>query len=212
MLYLFSGLGADERIFSRLELPGVEKKYIPWIPPKEGESLRDYCHRLSFSIDLTQDFSVLGVSFGGIIAIEIAKLVDCRKVFVISSITSHRQMDWKMKLLRATKLYQLVPIPLFKWAALKAADYFFKTGTPKEKELRNSIIRDTDENFLRWAIPAFLNWKNDIVPQGLVHIHGTRDKIFPIAKIADCIPIGGGEHFMIVSRGEEIGKIILMQL
>ena len=212
MLYLFSGLGADERIFAALDLPGVAKKYVPWIPPIKGESLQDYCRRLSAAIDTSDEVILLGVSFGGIVAIEIAKQIPCKRVIVISSITSHRQMDWKMKLLRFTKLYHLVPVSLFKSLALLAADYFFKTGTKEERELRNTIIRDADERFLEWSIPVMFNWRNDVVPKNVVHIHGTRDRVFPISLIDHCIPIGGAEHFMIVNRGKEISRIVMEKI
>lgn len=47
MLYLISGLGADERIFGRLSLlENQEHKHLQWIPPNDN-TLKEYALRLS---------------------------------------------------------------------------------------------------------------------------------------------------------------------
>jgi hypothetical protein len=40
-VYFISGLGADERVFQRLELPGIEQVHLGWISPTKKKSLKD---------------------------------------------------------------------------------------------------------------------------------------------------------------------------
>jgi hypothetical protein len=73
-LYLFSGLGADKRIFQRLDLSGYAVNYIEWILPLEGETIEQYASRLLCQITAPNP-TLIGLSFGGIMAIEVAKLM-----------------------------------------------------------------------------------------------------------------------------------------
>ncbi|MEJ0082498.1 MAG: hypothetical protein WDM78_16440 [Puia sp.] len=73
-LYFISGLGADKRIFQNLVLPEVFKiYYIDWVTVSENESMESYCRRLSSQINTLEPFSLVGLSFGGVIAIEMSK-------------------------------------------------------------------------------------------------------------------------------------------
>ncbi|MEO1011823.1 MAG: alpha/beta hydrolase, partial [Bacteroidota bacterium] len=48
---------------------------------------------------------------------------------------------------------------------------------------------------------------------GLVHIHGDKDSVFPISNIKDCITVKKGTHTMIIHRAkwfnERLPTIIL---
>jgi pimeloyl-ACP methyl ester carboxylesterase len=68
--YFISGLGADKRIFSKLKLnEKINIIHIDWITHNKNESLAAYAERLSNVIDITQPFALVGVSFGGMIAV-----------------------------------------------------------------------------------------------------------------------------------------------
>lgn len=74
-VYFISGLGADKRIFSKLTLSAeFDIIHIDWIVPFSKETLVSYAKRLSKVIDVNNPFALIGVSFGGMIAVEIAKL------------------------------------------------------------------------------------------------------------------------------------------
>ena len=81
-LYIFSGLGADERVFQLLDFSGFSTTFIKWTPPIENETIENYAERILKQINTTKP-TLIGLSFGGIIAIEVAKLIDTEKVIVI---------------------------------------------------------------------------------------------------------------------------------
>lgn len=88
-IYLLSGLGADKSAFNFIDLSDFNANHIEWVNPAENEQIENYAKRLSKQIQ-TDNPIVIGVSFGGIMAIEIAKLVKTEKIIVISSVKSMR--------------------------------------------------------------------------------------------------------------------------
>jgi pimeloyl-ACP methyl ester carboxylesterase len=70
-IYLISGLGADKRVFSKLGFSTNHViKHIEWIKPNSNEDLSSYARRLARQIDESKPFFLVGVSFGGMIAVE----------------------------------------------------------------------------------------------------------------------------------------------
>ena len=71
-----------------------------------------------------------------------------------------------------------------------------------------AMIRRTDVGFIRWALEAILNWKNEEASQNLVHIHGTHDEILPKRFTKPTHMIHKGGHLMILNRAAEINRIL----
>lgn len=87
-------------------------------------------------------------------------------------------------------------------------NWMFGVRSGDEKKLLRDIIKDTDPDFLRWAVNEIIKWKNQITPENALHIHGDRDKIIPVQNVkADQIVKNGG-HFMTVTHSGEIGVLI----
>lgn len=211
-IYFISGLGADERVFQYLHLPGIEKIYIKWEKPFKNEHLADYAGRLIKQIDSSEPVYLIGISFGGIIAQEIAKQVNCAKVIIISSIKSPQEFSWPLKIVRLLQLHLIYPKALLKWSNRITANFYFSVQSKKEAQLLTKIINDTDLDFLVWAIHEIINWKTEIQTTPLLHVHGTHDRIFPASNLKDYLPIKNGGHFMIVNQAEAISEIILNYL
>lgn len=207
-LYLFSGLGADERVFTHLRLNGIEQKHIRWIPPQKNEPISQYAYRLLDQIEEKEPINLLGVSFGGIIAQEVAPHVDCQKLFIISSIKHPSEMSYSLQFLRKIRLDKLIHANILHWAKSLGWSYFFGIQTEEERQLLRAIAKDTDPKFLAWAMGQVMRWKGVKKPPEIVHIHGSADRIFPIRHIQNCITLPNGGHFMIVNKATEISHII----
>ncbi len=72
-MYLIGGLGADERVFKYLSLE-FKTEIIQWIEPMPKEKISAYALRVSQQINQNEEFGILGVSIGGIVAIEISNI------------------------------------------------------------------------------------------------------------------------------------------
>jgi pimeloyl-ACP methyl ester carboxylesterase len=214
-IYFFSGLGADKRAFKKIILPQtLTIRHIDWLDNSNNESLLNYCKRISKLIDTSEPFSFVGLSFGGIIAVELTKILNPKQVIIISSISTQKELPMNFIgniLLRKLNLYKLIPSSFFK-SVNSITFWYFGTRTKNEKDLLRQIINDTPPKFAKWAIGRIFKWENNSRPLNLFHIHGSADKIFPIKKILADIVIPGGGHFMIYSHAEEISKILTEQL
>ncbi len=211
-VYFISGLGADERVFKYLTLHDVAAKYIKWEEPIKKENLHDYCKRLIEQIDVSTDVILIGVSFGGIVAQEIAKIIPVKKLIILSSVKTVDEFNWKIKLVRYLKLNRITPSRFLKWLNLITGNYYFGIKTKTEAELLRMIIIDTDPQFMVWAIEAIMQWEKIDCDKNIVHIHGDKDRIFPICNIKNVIGIKDGGHFMIVNQAAEISALIQKEL
>lgn len=208
-VYLISGLGADKRIFKKLKFPeNTVINHIDWIPPQSRESLANYAHRLSETINTRKPFALIGVSFGGMIAIEIAKILSPVITIIISSSLKSSQLPLSYQLAGKLNLLSLIPTFLLKSSNKLIQNYYFGVKTVEEKKLLNQIVSDTDSHFLKWAIGAILSWKNEIKPEKLLHIHGTKDKILYTKKYVPDFLIRDGTHFMVYQNADEISALI----
>jgi pimeloyl-ACP methyl ester carboxylesterase len=222
-VYCISGLGADERIFSRLKVPGVEFVYLKWLIPEKDESISAYAARMSKQVKEPRETGdqdretggpvFMGVSFGGIMAIELAKLYPAARVVLVSSVKSRKELPPWMKWVGALGLYRLVPrrpgsvSRSNAWIREIGSD-FLGAETEEEKRLSNEYRQKVDPVYLYWAVKQIVQWRNHWRPQALHHIHGSKDKTFPIKGITATHVIPGGGHFMVMNRAEEMSRIL----
>lgn len=209
-IYCISGLGADEQIFTKLNLRGYKLKHIPWLEPIKGETMEEYAVRMGSLIK--EDNAVLiGVSFGGMMAIEIAKQKHLKKLILVSSIKSTAELPYWMKVAGKLKLDKVLPLRPIKLTE-KIADYRLGVSNEEEKQMANGYRKAANMVYLEWAVNQAINWKNNWQPDHIVHIHGDKDRIFPVKRITSAIVIKEGTHMMIYNRADEISNIILKEL
>ncbi|HMV08277.1 MAG TPA: alpha/beta hydrolase [Cyclobacteriaceae bacterium] len=199
-VYLIPGLGADRRVFQYLNLAEHSISHISWIEPLPNESIEQYAGRLTEQIK-SPDPILVGVSFGGMIAVEIAKQIKTNKIILISSARTQHEIPLHFKLLGRTGIQNILPASWWK-RPNRLLYYFFGIQTVQERALLSEILRDTDSRFLKWALHQIVHWKNELVPENAVLIHGSADRLFPNSQADVTIP--GGGHFMIVNRAAEI--------
>ncbi|NML66087.1 alpha/beta hydrolase [Hymenobacter sp. RP-2-7] len=206
MYYLIPGLGADERVFRRLHLPGPAV-VLPWLPPLgPAEPLANYAARLAAAVPLGQPCWLVGVSFGGLLAQEVGRLRPLARVVLVSSISSPAQLPWLLQLAGATGLHRLVPFGLL--ARLpRAAQWFFGARGGAEYRLLSEILRATNPAFARWATAQLLEWRGPGLP-GAVRIHGTRDRLLPAGRASINYLLPGAGHFLIVSHARQLSTIL----
>lgn len=207
-LYFLSGLGADRRIFEKIHLPVHHKiVYIDWVVPQKKESIHNYARRLSAHIDPAEPFCIVGLSFGGMMAIELSKIVSPRKTILISSIASSRQRPWYFQILRIFPVYKL-----FSQGSLKmnpSVTYKMMGVTNnEEKAVFNTMLEDTDITFFKWAIESILKWEQPAALNNIYQIHGTADLMFPIKYIKTSYMIPKGNHLMVYTKAEEVSRTL----
>ena len=203
-LYLLSGLGADKRVFDFLDLHGFKLIHIDWIKPLEDEKIESYAHRLLLQIKTSRP-TMIGVSFGGIIAIEIAKQIEINKLILISSVKTKADIPFRYRLAGNLWMNKLIPAPLYRKANF-VVYWLFGIRKKTEKELLKTIMDDADNDFVDWATNEIVTWENEKQVPNVVTIHGTADRIFPFKEADHKVEHGG--HLMVVSKADEVSRIL----
>ena len=209
-IYTLPGLGFDKRIFSRLKLPFDEIHHLDWIEPLPKESIVNYAKRMADKINHDLSSCILiGHSFGGIIAQEIAALFPIKKIILISSIKSKKEKPLNFKMVAPLGLQNFFT----KKTTLNTFDYwgkYFGYDTKESQNLFKDMVADRSDHYLQWALLQLSKWQEPVAPKTpTYHIHGSQDKTFPFKLISPpLIKVEGGSHMMVYNRAGEISSMI----
>ena len=206
-IYVFTGLGADERVFHKINFEGYNAVHIKWITPLKNESIEAYALRLAQQIT-TNSPILVGLSFGGMMAVEVAKHITTEKIILVSSSKNKNEIPFYYRLAGKIRLHKIIQAK-FLVRANKITNKVFSVRTSEDKKIISSMMGASDVNFLNWAIDKIVNLKNEVVHKNLIHIHGTADRILPMAFVKADIVIKGGTHLMIMNRADEVQQKIL---
>lgn len=206
--YLISGQGADHRLFDKIELGHrYEIRHIDYITPKENTSLKEYAIQLSDQIDQNRKFILIGVSLGGMLAVEMSQLLNPEKVIIISSAKSRNELPFMYRIQRKVPIYKILSPAISKKGAL-IVQPIVEPDTKKERETFESMLKDKDPLFLIRTIEMILNWEREEEPEGIVHIHGDSDNTIPIRNVSYDYRIENGSHMMTLTKGIEISELV----
>lgn len=213
-VYFMPGLAASTTIFEHIKLPKeqFEMYFLEWFLPNDKESIESYAKRMNEKI-LHENPILIGVSFGGILVQEMAKLRKVNKVIIISSIKSNTELPTRLKVAKATKAYKLLPTQLLSNVELLVKYAFGNNIVAKRLKLYEKYLSVTDKKYLDWAIENTLIWSQKKPDKNVIHIHGDADAVFPIKHIQNCIVVKGGTHIMIITKfkwlNENLPNLIL---
>ncbi|MEZ4686320.1 MAG: alpha/beta fold hydrolase [Bacteroidia bacterium] len=206
---LIPGLGYDCRIFEKLEIKDAQ--CLNWIEPQPGEAISQYARRMFEPVRLNGEPTVLiGHSFGGMIAQEIASQFTIDKLILLASVKSRNELPATFRAVAPLGIHRLFSRELsLRTFPLWGSSHGFETA--EEQRLFKSMVSSHSNHFLRWALRSLSLWREPDLPQGtdLLHIHGTKDKTFPFHKIRKPVtPIQGGSHIFMYKKVGETTSII----
>lgn len=205
-VYFIPGLGADSRSFGFLDLSFCDACYIKWITPGAGENLAAYAERL-FECIADEEATIVGLSFGGMLATEMAKKHPGTEVIIVSSAKTYREIPGYLRFWRHFPVYKLHSDKIKNYSGQFVLSILGARGAA-QKNVQQQILRDSDPRFIRWAMDAIVNWTNIQVPSNVIHIHGTADKLLPYRYVKANHTIIDGEHLMMMDRAEEVSQLL----
>lgn len=208
-IYFVPGLAANTKIFERISIQKSTLKlhFLEWILPLSiNESLESYAQRMCEKIEHKNPI-LIGVSFGGVMVQEMSKIINCKKVIIISSIKNRNELPKRLKIAQKTKAYKLFPIKIIENIETYE-QYFLSDYLKKRAKLYKLYLSVRNTTYLKWAIQTILNWQQKETLQNVSHIHGSNDEIFPIKHIKNSIEINEGTHIMILNKAKIISKIL----
>ncbi len=205
-IYLLPGLLADSRIFKNFATG--EGNYIDVIYPEphRKESLAEFAKRLAEQI--TEPNPVLiGTSFGGVLAIEIAKHIPVKQVILLGSVKHQDELAWYKNLIHILRLHKRVSPRTIRLGGF--ASRFFAPKETREWQTFFNMVYSTDGPYIHWVIDRVLAWKNTEYPENILHLHGSKDPLFPMRYITEpVVVIKGAGHSMVMDQADELRKAI----
>jgi pimeloyl-ACP methyl ester carboxylesterase len=208
-IYFVPGMAAGKEIFRNIVLPesDFEIHILEWLIPDEKETLEDYAKRMAARVT-KKDVVLIGVSFGGVVAQEMSRYLKLRKLIVISSVKSRAEIPKRMKVADRTYAYKLAPTR-FVLSMKNLAKLALGPRTEKRLKLYDQYLHVRDKHYLDWSIKNMVSWKRNEPDDQVYHIHGSKDSVFQIKYIKNCIVIKDGTHIMLLNKGKEISEKLL---
>ncbi|MFO0918687.1 MAG: alpha/beta fold hydrolase [Planctomycetaceae bacterium] len=196
-IILLPGLGMDERLFAMQKLEFSTIQVPEWLPHRTFESLADYGRRMAEAVDPGKPCYVGGMSFGGMVALEMARHLDCRGCFLISSVRSFQDFpDWARFL--GPWSYILPPRSDLLLAGFSSAALwtFGRLLPPAPRQFLSNVSK-LRAPIMPWACRAVYSWKPaQPLPGPIFQIHGATDKMLPAQRshAEEFVPQGG--HYL----------------
>jgi len=206
-VFVIAGLGADSRAYNKIDLSGHNVIKIDWIEPDKTDTFKTYAQKLILQYDIAPLSVVIGNSLGGMLAMEIAKILPLKTTILISSIKTIDEAPRYFSFFRAIPIYKLIPGKLITSLGFTIR-FVFGRMSKADEWLFNDMLKNSSPKFVKWAMGATVNWDNRIIPQNVYTITGNKDHVFDYRRIRDAIIVNGGSHIMIFNRAEEINKIL----
>jgi pimeloyl-ACP methyl ester carboxylesterase len=206
-VFLIPGLGADGRVYNHIHVSGYEAVYVNWIDPAKNDTLITYAQKLIDQYNITNGDVVIGNSLGGMIGVEIAKLIKLDKVILTSCPKTVDEMPPFISMLKWLPLYKILPANSFRILSFFVKVFFGKMDA-HGKWLFEDMLKKSPWLFSRWAMGAAVHWDNKITPAKLYQITGDRDDVFPAKRIKNATIVTGGTHVMIYDRADEINDYL----
>lgn len=210
-IYLLPGQGSDKRIFSQLNFEGFDTIHLTYLIPEKNERMKEYAVRMLEQVDTTGTFSFIGVSLGGMIAVEMAKHCRPAHIIIISSAKTKDELPRKYRMMRKIPLNQLFSGKIIRALGL-VVQPIVEPDSMKERSAFKAMLKDKDPLFLERGIDMIIHWDNKTADARIVHIHGTRDHTIPIRRVDHPVVVKKGSHMMTLTQSTVINELVLLEL
>lgn len=209
-LVYISGIGADARAFSNIQIHSdLEHVHADCIALQStSEPFESYCDRMIQVYDISSEDILVGLSFGGFIAQQMAKVLGNKKVILISSFRNKYDLQPLMIFGLKFKLNKMLPsfrIPLLS----DIVAIFLNSWNNDSRAILKEMLKTADFGFINWSIMQIgLINLSDSFSSGFLCFTGANDKVVSDWGRENHVSIEKGSHFMLYDLGEEISKEI----
>jgi len=208
-IVLFPGLGADARLFREQQARFPNLTVVSWIEPSGSESLSDYAARLASEVSGLHPSYVGGASFGGMVALEAARLLRPHGVFLLGSCRSPRSIGGMFRF--GSRIAGVLPESLLRRGDLFASQVARVMGSRSREiaDLLAEMYRSISPSLIRWGAGAIRNWsglEDSGVP--VHHIHGEFDRVIPLRGIRPDHVVPGAGHLLTLTHPEAVNAFM----
>ena len=200
---MLPGMGADSSMYPAKYYDQLtEVNFIDW-PEYSGEkSIEEVAEKIIEIHRPENDKIIGGSSLGGMVAIQVAKMVNIKRVLLVSSTINSSNINPALR--KISGLAELTPIELIQVLAGKLNLHLKKDVL--------TMFENSDTDFIRSMCVAVFEWPGiEDYKCEVRHIHGKLDMvIFPPKKDVKIIPWGG--HLISMTHGDLVSRFIKNKL
>ena len=211
-LVFLPGLGADSRLFYPQQSVFKDSISPPWIAPRKNETLPQYARRWVKHLKLKKGCVLIGVSFGGMVALEMARWVKPKAVLLIGSCRTPQSIPGVLKVAGSFPTWPLIGkvlVSLFPFGR----KWFLGAKTKDQQDLLTQMFLETPNPFLLWTVGAIRGWAGfDGEFKNVYHVHGDKDHLIPIRNVRPDKVIQGGGHVINLTHPREVNEFIKKSL
>lgn len=204
------GMGADRRLFTKIQVQKVNHHYHEWRHLPEAKSLSDYAEWLASQIQTT-DNVYIGSSMGGMMATELMRVKPADHLILLSAPTGRHEFPLLLKNLSAIRIGRWFT-PRQMHALNRMANTFMGFKSEEDKALFFEMLEGYGPDFLHFAVNAILDWKPAAINHPYVQIVGGDDRLFKSHKMRSPIVLPGAGHFMTWEKPEDLSALIQKEI
>ncbi len=213
-LWFLPGLAANQKLFAPQLAEIPQARMLDWIKPLTEESLADYAKRWSQQLDFRCEDVLIGMSFGGQVALELAKHLPLKACLLISA--NRRSSEIKNQFRIQAKVLPSLSDSMLRGSLLKVGIPLLKRweGLGQQEVLwLQEMVKEMDIDFFRWATQAAAQWNYEFNPSDfqmpIFQIHGEKDPIIRIQNPKEVEILKGASHLLTLTHPKELNQWLL---
>lgn len=212
--YFIGGIATDVHLYDYPLKHIPDSVYLPFPQHEKEDNMTIYARKFIALIDTSKPFNIVANSMGGMMTTELVRYIQPEKIIFVSSVKCREEMPWRLRQLKYSNLHKLLPGKAF-IAGVQYGSRFIKEihQTPDVRDIVIQMAKNNSPDFLYWCVNAIAKWngtKN--YREDIIHIHGTKDSMFPYRNIRNAVPVLDGTHNMLLTRKEEITALLIQYL
>jgi len=190
------------------------KIITPTMPdPMEFESIGHYAWRLVSQIERNDNLWIGGMSFGGMLALEAARYLKPRGVFLIASTprgSAHALLfQWLAKFTSSISTHMIRRL-------LYLAPMLVRiVGRPNRRQrmLLLQLVDDAHLNLTRCGARAAMNYVyTGELECPIYHIHGEIDRLVPVQNVRPDVVVNEAGHVVNVTHPETVNRFLYQRI
>jgi pimeloyl-ACP methyl ester carboxylesterase len=193
--FLLPGMGATSAMYDALR-PEIEFEvnFLDW-PAYRGEpTYRDVAKSVIGEYDISDGDIVGGASLGGMVALEIAKLIKPKAIVLLGSAINRREVQSMLSVL--APLAAAAPISLMQCIA------------GKQHSLVAKMFSQSDPEFIRNMCLYLPSWPGYSEPdEVLFRLHGRKDRIIPCPAAGVTVVEDAG-HLLAITHSQKVAVFL----
>jgi len=208
-VYLLPGHGSDYRVWQEMDFSGYDTVHLDYpFLPERGERMPEYAQRLLAKIDTTRPFALVGISLGGMLAVEMAQHCNPAAVVILSSARGRFDLPWRYRVQRYLPLQYLLPGALMRQLTIWIQPWF-EPQVHTRRELCADMLRQKPAKLFARGVKMIIHWQRQQLDSSVVHLHGTHDSTLPLKAVSPpVIVLPGATHMMTLFEPRTVEAIL----